>query len=200
MSQTPLCVGRHEPGSAESGLARLAAGSLLARTCVGGPEPGLRIHTATRTDSVSFVTKGGTMLASTSKIFMGPDFLTKFLEEYRELPVSWQVRSSYYSNRAKRDEAWDLLVQFMREKIPGAELCFVKKKVDSIRASFREELLRVRDSNIIIAAATFFDELILDTEMYEQSWESAHACVVKYIRARLPSRTREPDSYVYGHL
>jgi hypothetical protein len=26
--------------------------------------------------------------------------------------------------------------------------------------------------------------------MYEQSWESAHACVVKYIRARLPSQSR----------
>jgi hypothetical protein len=42
---------------------------------------------ATRTDSVSFFTKGGTMSASMSKTFMSPDFLTKFLEEYRELPV-----------------------------------------------------------------------------------------------------------------
>jgi hypothetical protein len=61
--------------------------------------------------------------------------------------------------------------------------------MDSIRASFRKELRRVRDS-IITAAATCFDELILDTEMYEQSSESAHACVVKYIRARLPSQAR----------
>jgi hypothetical protein len=38
--------------------------------------------------------------------------------------------------------------------------------------------------------AICFDELILDTEMYEQSSESAHACVVKYIRARLPSQVR----------
>jgi hypothetical protein len=30
-------------------------------------------------------------------------------------------------------------------------------------------------SSIITAAATYFDELILDTEMYEQSWDSAHA-------------------------
>jgi hypothetical protein len=87
-------------------------------------------------------------------------------------------------------------VQFTREKIPDADLCFVKKKVDSIRASFRKELRRVWDSSIITAAATCFDELILDTEMYEQSSESAHACVVKYIQVRLA----EPDSYVYGHL
>jgi hypothetical protein len=81
-----------------------------------------------------------------SKIFMSPDFLTKFLEEYREMPVLWQVRSADYSNRTKRDEAWDSLVQLTREKIPEADLCFVKKKVDSIRASFRKELRRVRDS------------------------------------------------------
>jgi hypothetical protein len=80
-----------------------------------------------------------------------------------------------------------LFVQLTREKIPDADLCFVKKKVDSIRASFRKELRRVRDSSIITTAATCFEELILDTEMYEQSSESAHARVVKYIRARLPS-------------
>ena len=38
------------------GGARLAAGLLLARTCVGGPKPDSRIHTATNTDSASFVT------------------------------------------------------------------------------------------------------------------------------------------------
>jgi hypothetical protein len=130
------------------------------------------------------------MSASISKTFMSPDFLTKFLEEHRELPVMWQVRSADCSNRAKRDDAWDLLVQFTREKIPDADLCFVKKTVDSIRASFRKELRRVRDSSIITTAATCFDELILDTEMYEQISESAHACVVKYFRARLPSQAR----------
>jgi hypothetical protein len=80
-----------------------------------------------------------------SKTFTSYDFLTKFLEEYREMPVV-AVRRADYSNRTKRDEAWDLLVQLTREKIPEADLCFVKKKVDSIRASFRKELRRVRDS------------------------------------------------------
>jgi hypothetical protein len=40
------------------------------------------------------------MSASMSKTFMSPDFLTKFSEEYRELPVLWQVRRADYSNRA----------------------------------------------------------------------------------------------------
>jgi len=67
-----------------------------------------------------------------SKTFISPE--TKLLEEYREMPVLWQVRSTDYSNGTKQDEAWDLLVQLTREKIPEADLCFVKKKVDSIRA------------------------------------------------------------------
>jgi hypothetical protein len=75
-----------------------------------------------------------------SKTFMSRDVLIKFLDVYREMPVLWQVRSADYSNRTKRYEAWDLLVQLSREKIPEADLCFVKKKVDSIRASFRKEL------------------------------------------------------------
>ena len=45
------------------------------------------------------------MSANMSKTFMSPDFLTKFLEEYREMPVLWQVHSADYSNRTKRDEA-----------------------------------------------------------------------------------------------
>jgi hypothetical protein len=72
-----------------------------------------------------------------------------------------------YSNRAKRDEAGDLLVQFTRVKISDADVCVVKKKANSIRTSCRKELRRVRDSSIITAAAICFDELILDTEMYE---------------------------------
>ena len=67
------------------GGTRLAAGLLLARTCVGDPKPDSCIHTATNTDSASFFTKEGTMSATMSKTFTSHDFLTKFLEEYREI-------------------------------------------------------------------------------------------------------------------
>ena len=59
---------------------------------------------------------------------MSLDFLTKFLEEYREMPVLWQVRSADYSNRKKRDEAWDLLVQLTREKIPELTCALLRKR------------------------------------------------------------------------
>jgi hypothetical protein len=85
------------------------------------------------------------MSASMSKTFMSPDFLTKFLEEYRELPVLWQVRSADYSNREKRNE-------FLAHISLLSLFFFLPNTPHS--------------SSIITAAATCFDELILDTEMY----------------------------------
>jgi hypothetical protein len=105
-----------------------------------------------------------------SKTFMSPDFLTEFLEEYRELPVLWQIRSADYSNRAKRDEAWDLLVQFLF-------LFFFLP-------------ITPHSSSIITSAATCFDEIILDAEMYK----------VRSPLMRVWRNISGPDPYVYGHL
>ncbi|XP_047738613.1 uncharacterized protein LOC108669816 isoform X4 [Hyalella azteca] len=81
-----------------------------------------------------------------SRLFMSPDFSTKFIEEYRKLPCLWKVRCSEYSNKWRRDEAWEHLVGITREKEVNADLNFVKKKVDNIRASFRKELRKIRES------------------------------------------------------
>lgn len=78
---------------------------------------------------------------------MSPDFLSRFIEEYRELPCLWKVRCADYMNKMKRDEAWETLLQVTKEKLPEADLNFVKKKVDNIRASFRKELRKVRESS-----------------------------------------------------
>jgi hypothetical protein len=161
MSQTRLCVGRHEPGSAESGWARqgLRWGSArywLVRVWVVPSQA----HVSTRPHAQAvwvLSLKEEPCWLSCLKYSWA-----LILEEYREFLVLWQVRSADYSNRAKRDEAWDLLVQFTREKIPGADT--------------------PHSSSIITAAATCFDELILDTEMYEQSWESAQARRARLVR------------------
>ena len=41
-----------------------------------------------------------------NKTVMSPEFLTRFLGEYRALPGLWQVPSTEYPNRGKRDELW----------------------------------------------------------------------------------------------
>ncbi|KAG8290399.1 hypothetical protein J6590_082548 [Homalodisca vitripennis] len=80
-----------------------------------------------------------------SLVFMSPDFLT-FIEEYRNLLCLWKVRSAEYSNKFKRDTAWEHLLQITKEKIPNVDTNFVKKKVDNLRAAFRKKMRKVRDS------------------------------------------------------
>lgn len=77
---------------------------------------------------------------------MSPDFLTQFIDEYRNLPCLWKVRSAEYSNKLKRDAAWEHLLQITKHKIPNADSSFVKRKVDNIRAAFRKEMRKMRDS------------------------------------------------------
>jgi hypothetical protein len=78
----------------------------------------------------------------------------------------------------------------------GTSTCF---------CSWQTKIFTPHSSTIITAAATCFDEVILDTEMYEQSL-GIHSCVYGEIYPSLgsesssPRRTGEPDSYVYGHL
>ena len=125
MSQTRPCVECHEPDLADSGLARqgLRWGSARHRLAIGSYVCGrsrarLAYPHGHKHRQCEFCHLRGTMSATMSKTFMSPDFLTKFLEEYREMPILWQVRSADYSNRTKRDEAWDLLVQLTRETNP----------------------------------------------------------------------------------
>jgi hypothetical protein len=119
-------------------------------------------------------------------------------------------------------------VQFTREKIPDADLCVVKKEVDSIRASFRKELRRVRDSKRNGSSAddvykptptfpsflySFFSQthrihLVLSPLLQLASVNSFWIlkCTSKFgVRSCVcgeiyPSRTRERDLYVYGAL
>ena len=184
MSQTVPCVGRHEPGGpSPAGLARafggtrLGDGSVLVRTCVGGPEPDLRIYTWYY---------GGTMSASMcNKTFMSPEFLTRFLEEYRALPALWQVRSTEYSNWGKRVEAWDLLVHF---------------------SPFFSFLYRTHHIHLVLSPLLLLASMNSFWILNVRAKLGVSSCVCGEINpspapeASSPSRNREPDSYVYGPL
>ncbi|KAG8329021.1 hypothetical protein J6590_097061 [Homalodisca vitripennis] len=105
----------------------------------------------------------------------GPDFLTTLIEEYRNLPCLWKVRSAEYSNKFKLDTAWEHLLQITKEKIPNADTNFVKRKVDNLRAAFRKEMRKVRDSTRSGASADdtytptlWYFELMKFTAEHEQ--------------------------------
>ena len=127
-SRVRLGLGSNESNSSMCGVSRAGLGRFWLGS--SGPSVGLgsplacywfvhvwevpsqtRVSTWPQTQRMRILSlKGGTMSATMSKTFISPDSLTNFWEEYREMPVLWQVRSADYSNRTKRDEAWDLLV------------------------------------------------------------------------------------------
>ena len=78
--------------------------------------------------------------------FMNSSFLNDFIEAYRQYPCLWKVTSDEYRDRNKRDEALNNLLLMTRETIPGADIKFLKNRIESLKQSFRRELRKVKDS------------------------------------------------------
>lgn len=73
-------------------------------------------------------------------------FILEFIEVYRGLPALWDIKSKDYTNRAKKGEQYEVLLEKYREKHPEADKQEVVKKINSLRTNFRKELKRIRDA------------------------------------------------------
>ncbi|XP_040202670.1 uncharacterized protein LOC120933498 [Rana temporaria] len=78
--------------------------------------------------------------------FTSPDFLSQFIEMYRQLPCLWQVKSKDYSNRDKKHEALSKLVELCKAVCPNPTIDYVRNKIANIRTVFKKELNKVRVS------------------------------------------------------
>lgn len=58
----------------------------------------------------------------------------------------WNVKTKDYSNRIKKNEAYERLVHKLKEKDDGATRDTVTKKINNMRSSFRKELKKVESS------------------------------------------------------
>ncbi|KAL1489915.1 hypothetical protein ABEB36_013841 [Hypothenemus hampei] len=74
------------------------------------------------------------------------EFLLEFIQMYRSLPCIWKVKSNEYSNRIIKNKAYEKLLTKLRETDKDATIATVKKKIDSLRGSFRKELKKVKES------------------------------------------------------
>ena len=72
--------------------------------------------------------------------------MTEFIEIYRSNPCLWQIKSKEYSDKVKRNAAYDLLVEKLKSKDDGANRDAVTKKINNIRSSFRKEYKKVLQS------------------------------------------------------
>lgn len=73
-------------------------------------------------------------------------FICEFIEVYRSLPALWDAKCKDYTNRTRKGEQYDVLLEKYREKYPDAEKPDVVKKINSLRTNFRKELKRIREA------------------------------------------------------
>ncbi|XP_071053910.1 uncharacterized protein [Onthophagus taurus] len=102
-------------------------------------------------------------------------FWESFISLYKTYPCLWNVKSKEYVNKQKRNDAYEALVIKCKEICPEANVQYVRKKIDSLRAGFRRELREMRKSkrtgssadNIYEPTLWYFD-LLLFTQDNEE--------------------------------
>lgn len=72
--------------------------------------------------------------------------LTDFIELYRINPCLWKVKSKDYMDKNKKDSAYKLLLEKLKELNPDAVLEDVKKKINSLTSCFCKEYKKTMNS------------------------------------------------------
>ena len=71
------------------------------------------------------------------------EFLTEFIELYRNFTCLWKIKSAEYSDRNKKDLAYAELIQKYKEFDPSADRNTVVKKVNALRTVYKKERAKV---------------------------------------------------------
>lgn len=80
-------------------------------------------------------------------------FIIDFIELYKSYSCLWKVKSAEYSDRNKKNSAYESLRQKLSEVDDNASIELVKKKVDNLRGCFRKELKKIKCSKTSGAGA-----------------------------------------------
>lgn len=64
----------------------------------------------------------------------------QFIEDYRQHPCLWQVRSPAYKDRIAKVAALHDLLRKTRVKFPSLNMIDIKRKINTIRTQFRREI------------------------------------------------------------
>ncbi|KAJ8933493.1 hypothetical protein NQ314_013970 [Rhamnusium bicolor] len=68
------------------------------------------------------------------------EFLSEFIDLYRQLPEVWKVKSDVYKNRNLGNLAYEKLIEKLKEVEPNADRQMVRKKINVLRSAYRREL------------------------------------------------------------
>ncbi|KAG5881969.1 hypothetical protein JTB14_006007 [Gonioctena quinquepunctata] len=73
-------------------------------------------------------------------------FLREFIELYKTFPCLWQVKSAEYSDRNKKSQAYEILIEKYREIDEAANKETVQKKINSLRTVYKKERAKIIQS------------------------------------------------------
>lgn len=74
------------------------------------------------------------------------EFLSEFIDLYRQLPEVWKVKSDAYKNRNLKNLAYDKLIQNLKEVETNVDREVVRKRINVLRTAYRRELKKVMAS------------------------------------------------------
>ncbi|KAG8431585.1 hypothetical protein GDO86_018089 [Hymenochirus boettgeri] len=121
--------------------------------------------------------------------YLNQVFLKEFIEVYRSFPCLWKVKSTEYANRAKRQHAYEHLINLCKRVYPQANLEFVKNKIQNIRTVFKKELNKVNASqksgssadDVYVPRLWYFDLLLftVDQEVPREPLSIFHTCMTE---------------------
>ncbi|XP_077295956.1 uncharacterized protein LOC143918120 [Arctopsyche grandis] len=112
---------------------------------------------------------------------LNKDFLTEFINIYRQHPALWDRRSKVYHKRAFKDKGYDALIQFFNKFGQKIERDSIAKKIQSLRGSFRKEhkkvqdSLKVGDSQVYVPSLWYYDLLMFTIEDETQTGFDNHS-------------------------
>lgn len=77
---------------------------------------------------------------------IGDGVLQSFIATYEELPLLWNPTDPNYKNKMKRNAALGKLLSIYEKCKPGATICDVRRKINTLRCNYRKELKKIEDS------------------------------------------------------
>ncbi|CAK1597851.1 unnamed protein product [Parnassius mnemosyne] len=73
-------------------------------------------------------------------------WLAEFIELYRNEPCLWQNKSKEYHDRERKSAAYKVLLEKIKEIDSTATIDTVKNKINTLRCTFKKEVLKVKSS------------------------------------------------------
>ncbi|XP_036339700.1 uncharacterized protein LOC118749015 isoform X6 [Rhagoletis pomonella] len=75
-------------------------------------------------------------------------FIIEFIELYQSLPALWDVKSKDYKDRELKDIQYQILLAKYKERYPDADRYEMRKKINTLRSSFRRQAKRPYPPNL----------------------------------------------------